>query len=39
MEGRYLGPCPAGMKPGDVEIAGKRMNLRDLRGAMSQGAK
>lgn len=39
MDGRHLGACPADMKPGDIDIAGKRMNLRDMRGAMSKGAK
>jgi hypothetical protein len=39
MEGRHLGACPADMKPGDIEVAGKRMNLRDMRGAMGKGAK
>lgn len=39
MEGRYLGACPGDMKPGDIEVAGKRMNLRDVRGTMGKGAK
>lgn len=31
IEGKWLGACPAGWKPGDMEVEGDRINLRDLK--------
>jgi hypothetical protein len=33
MEARWMGPCPAGMQPGDMTVAGMKMNL--MRGGMA----
>jgi len=30
IEGKWLGPCPAGWKPGDMEVDGKRMSLKEI---------
>lgn len=35
MEARWMGPCPAGMQPGDMTVAGMKMNL--MRGGMGPG--
>ncbi len=29
-EARYVGPCPAGMKPGDITSGGRTMNMLDF---------
>ena len=39
LEGKYLGACPAGMMPGDIEYAGKRTSLREMREAMNKARK
>ena len=38
-EGKYVGPCPANMKPGDMTIAGRTMNISDMAKMMNKGAK
>jgi hypothetical protein len=30
IDGKWLGPCAADQKPGDMIIAGRKMNIRDL---------
>lgn len=37
-EARYAGPCPAGMKPGDMQMAGRTVNIADM-ARMMQDAK
>jgi hypothetical protein len=29
-EGKYAGPCPANMKPGDMNMGGRIMNINDM---------
>ena len=29
-EARYVGPCPAGMRPGDISSGGRTMNMVDI---------
>jgi len=38
IDGKWLGPCAADQKPGDMIIAGRKMNIRDLP-TMPGGAK
>ena len=33
MSARWLGPCSTGMKPGDIEVAGHRINALQMHGA------
>lgn len=37
-EAKYIGPCPAGMKPGDMNMGGRIINITDMT-KMAQGAK
>jgi len=30
VEGKWLGPCPAGWKSGDMEVEGNRINFREI---------
>jgi hypothetical protein len=39
MEGRHVGACPSGMKPGDIEVAGRRTSLREMREALNKAKK
>ncbi len=39
-EAKHAGPCPAGMKPGDMTMPGGRtMNISDMKAMMNKGAK
>lgn len=33
IDAKYLGPCKAGMKPGDMSVNGQTINIRQMRGA------
>lgn len=37
-EGKHAGACPSGMKPGDINVGGKTMNISDM-AKMMKGAK
>ncbi len=37
-EAKFVGPCPAGMKPGDMNMGGRTMNISDM-AKMMKGAK
>lgn len=37
MEAAWKGPCPAGMKPGDMEVAGHRFNVIEVEKRASDG--
>lgn len=37
MEAAWIGPCPAGMKPGDMEVAGQRFNTIEVQRKASGG--
>lgn len=37
-EGKHVGACPSGMKPGDINVGGKVMNISDM-AKMMKGAK
>jgi len=38
-EGKYVGPCPDNMKPGDMNMGGRTMNISDMAKMMNKGAK
>ena len=38
-EAKYAGACPAGMKPGDMNMGGRTMNISDMAKMMNKGAK
>lgn len=38
-EGRYVGACPADMKPGDIKVHGRIMNINDMAKMMKGMAK
>jgi hypothetical protein len=37
-DAKFVGPCPAGMKPGDMNTGGRTMNINDM-AKMTKGAK
>ncbi len=37
-DGKHMGACPSGMKPGDINVGGKVMNISDM-AKMMKGAK
>jgi hypothetical protein len=38
-EAKYAGACPANMKPGDMNMGGRMMNISDMAKMMNKGAK
>ncbi len=38
-EAKFAGPCPANMKPGDMNMGGRMMNISDMAKMMNKGAK
>ncbi len=38
-EAKFVGPCPAGMKPGDMTMGGKTINITEMAKMMNKGAK
>jgi hypothetical protein len=38
-EAKFTGPCPAGMKPGDMNMGGRTMNINDMAKMMKDAKK
>ena len=38
-EAKHAGPCPANMKPGDMNMGGRTMNITEMAKMMNKGAK